>query len=315
VIRPVLARIVSTIPVLLGIAVISFFLIRLVPGDVVNIMMGDEFRDPKLEEELRRVFGLDQPVLIQFGNWFGALVRGDLGHSMRSGEPVMTEILGRFPVTLELTIAALLVSLLVALPLGVISATRRNGLLDSGARILSLIGLSLPNFWLGILLIMLFSVVLRILPSGGYAPFSLGWDHFRFLVLPAITLGTSLAAVTMRMTRSALLEVLGLEYVRTARAKGLSEWTVVTRHALRNSLIPVVTIIGIQMGSLLGGTLVIEQVFSWPGLGSLVIESIYQRDYPLLQGLTVFLALFFVLSSFLVDMLYLYLDPRLRSNG
>jgi peptide/nickel transport system permease protein len=311
----VLTRIVSTIPVLLGIAVISFFLIRLVPGDVVNIMMGDEFRDPQLEQELRRVFGLDQPLLLQFGDWFGALLRGDLGHSLRSGEPVVSEILNRFPVTLELTVAALLVSVAIALPLGVLSATRRNGILDSVARVLSLVGLSLPNFWLGILLIMFFAVFLRVLPSGGYSPFDLAWNHFRFLVLPAITLGASMAAVTMRMTRSALLEVLGLDYVRTARAKGLSERSVVTRHALRNSLIPVVTVLGIQMGSLLGGTLVIEQVFSWPGLGSLVIEAIYQRDYPLLQGLTVFLALFFVLSSLLVDMLYLYLDPRLRNNG
>lgn len=312
-IRAASIRLISIVPVLVGIAIISFFLIRLVPGDIVSVMMGQDFGDPQLEAELRRLFGIDRPLPVQFAEWFTALLRGDLGHSLRSGRPVTEEVLERFPMTLELTVAALAVSLAISIPFGILSATRRNSSLDVGARVLSLIGLSLPNFWLGILLIMVFAVYLRVLPSGGYAPPSAGWgEHLQFLLLPAVTLGTGLAAVTMRMTRSSLLEVLGQEYVRTARAKGLRERVVVTRHALRNALVPVVTVIGIQTGRLLGGTVIVEQIFSWPGLGSLVVRAILQRDYPLVQGLTIFLAFFFVLMSLLVDLFYLYLDPRLR---
>ncbi|MCV0384674.1 MAG: ABC transporter permease [Erythrobacter sp.] len=314
-ISTVLGRVLAAVPVLIGIAVVSFFLIRLVPGDIVNVMMGEDFGDPALEAELRRLFGLDQPIHIQFADWFGGLVQGDLGTSLRTGRPVMQEILERFPTTLELAVAALVVSLAIAIPAGIVTATRRNSSIDMGARLASLIGLSLPNFWLGILLILLFAVFLRWVPSSGYAPFALSWDHFQFLILPAITLGTSLAAVTMRMTRSSLLEVLGVDYIRTARAKGLSERAVVTNHALRNSLIPVVTVIGIQLGGLLGGTIIVEQIFSWPGLGSLLVRAIYQRDYPMVQGLTMFLAFFFVFMNLVVDLLYVYLDPRLRRHG
>lgn len=312
----ILARAISVIPVLLGISVIAFFLIRAVPGDVVNVIMGEDFGDPRVEAELRRLFGLDKPVPVQFAEWFTALLRLDLGHSLRSGRPVTLEVWERFPMTLELTLAALLISMSLAIPLGILSATRRNSWIDMAARIVSLVGLSLPNFWLGILLIMVFAVYLRVLPSGGYAPPTAGLgEHLRFLVLPAVTLGTALAAVSMRMTRSSLLEILGQDFVRTARAKGLAERTVVSRHALRNSLIPVVTVLGIQAGSLLGGTVIVEQIFSWPGLGSMVVRSIEQRDYPMVQGLTIFLAFFFVFMSLLVDILYLYLDPRLRRHG
>ncbi|MCV0377415.1 MAG: ABC transporter permease [Microbacterium sp.] len=300
---------------LIGIAILSFFLIRLVPGDIVNVMMGEDFADPAVEAELRRIFGLDQPIHIQFADWFGGLVQGDLGASLRTGRPVTEEIFERFPMTLELAIAALIVSLAIAIPAGIITATRRNSSIDMGARLVSLIGLSLPNFWLGILLILLFAVYLRWVPSGGYASFALSWEHFQFLLLPAVTLGTSLAAVTMRMTRSSLLEVLGHDYIRTARAKGLSERAVVAGHALRNSLIPVITVIGIQLGGLLGGTIIVEQIFSWPGLGSLMVRAIYQRDYPLVQGLTMFLAFFFVFMNLAVDIFYVYLDPRMRQRG
>lgn len=311
----VIARVLSAVPVLLGIAVVSFFLIRLVPGDIVNVLMGEDFRNPAVEAEMRRIFGLDQPIHVQFADWFGGLLQGDLGNSLRTGRPVTDEIFERFPMTFELALAALIVSLAIAIPVGILTATRRNSSIDMGARLASLVGLSLPNFWLGILLILLFAVFLRWLPSSGYAPFALSWQHFQFLVLPAVTLGTSLAAVTMRMTRSSLLEVLGVDYIRTARAKGLSEPAVVTNHALRNSLIPVVTVIGIQLGGLLGGTIIVEQIFSWPGLGSLMVRAIYQRDYPMVQGLTMFLAFFFVLMNLLVDLLYVYLDPRLRHRG
>jgi len=313
--RLIVVRVASMLPVMLGVAVAAFFMIRLVPGDIVDALAAEELGNPRAEEALRAAFGLDQPIYVQFANWFGALLTGDLGTSFRSGKPVLTEILDRFPLTLELTLAALVVSLLIAIPLGIVSATRRNGPIDVGARVGSLLGVSVPNFWLGILLIALFSVTLRWLPSGGSNAFEFSWDHFRFLILPAITLGTSLAAVTMRMTRSALLEVLKQDYVRTARAKGLRSRLVIGRHALRNSLIPVITVVGVQAGALLGGTVVVEQVFSWGGLGSLVVQSIYQRDYPLLQGLVVFLAFFYLAVNLIVDIIYLYVDPRLRRRG
>ncbi|GAA1324333.1 nickel ABC transporter permease [Leucobacter albus] len=310
--RAIGERLLSVIPVLLGISIISFFLVRLIPGDVVSSILGQDFGDPELEAQMRAYFGLDQPVWQQFTVWFSALLQGDLGTSMRTGRPVTTEIFELFPATLELALAALIVSIAISIPLGVLSATRRNGPLDSVGRIGSLAGLSLPNFWLGILLVLVFSVQLGWLPSGGSSPFAPTWGHFQYLVLPAVTLGASLAAITFRMTRSSLLEVLGEDYVRTARSKGLREGTVLTRHALRNALIPVVTVIGIQAGALLGGTVVIEQVFSWNGIGSLVIRAISQRDYPLVQGAILFLAVFYVVVNLVVDILYIYLNPRLR---
>ncbi|MGV3650252.1 MAG: nickel ABC transporter permease [Devosia sp.] len=311
----ILLRILATVPVLLGVSVLTFFLIRAVPGDVVDALASEEFDNPEAAAQLRRIFGLDLPLHEQFWLWFSGLLQGDLGNSFRTGRPVLQEIMDRFPLTLELTLAALLVSVAIALPLGVISATRRNSPLDGGVRIASLLGLSIPNFWLGILLIALFSVYLRWLPSGGSNNFAFSWDHFKYLILPAVTLGTSLAAETMRMSRSSLLEVLSQDYVRTSRAKGLSERLVIFRHALRNSLIPVVTVVGIQAGALLGGTVVVEQIFSWSGLGNLVVRAINQRDYPLLQGLIIFLAFFYVAVSLVVDIIYLYLDPRLRRRG
>lgn len=313
--RLILFRIAAVIPVLLGVSVFTFLLVRLVPGDVVDALASEEFDDPRAAEELRRLFGLDQALHVQFLDWLWRLLQGDLGYSYRSRRPVLEEILDRFPLTFELTIAALLVSVAIALPLGVLSAMRRNGPIDAGARIGGLLGLSIPNFWLGILLIALFSVHLRWLPSGGSNAFAFSWDHFQYLILPALTLGTSLAAETMRMSRATLLEVLNRDYVRTARAKGLPERLVIGRHALRNALIPVVTVVGIQAGALLGGTVVVEQVFSWAGLGSLVIRAINQRDYPLLQGLILFLTAFYILVGLIVDLLYAWLDPRLRRRG
>jgi peptide/nickel transport system permease protein len=311
----ILLRLIATVPVLLGVSVVTFFLIRAVPGDIVDALAGEEFDNPAAMDQLRRLFGLDLPLYQQFSLWFSGLLQGDLGTSFRTGRPVLTEILDRFPLTFELTVAALLVSVVIAIPLGVLSATRRNSGIDAGVRVASLIGLSVPNFWLGILLIALFAVHLRWLPSGGSNAFAVSWDHFQYLILPALTLGTSLAAETMRMTRSSLLEVLAQDYVRTSRAKGLSERLVIFRHALRNSLIPVVTVVGIQAGALLGGTVVVEQIFSWGGLGNLVVRAINQRDYPLLQGLILFLAFFYVAVSLIVDIIYLYLDPRLRRHG
>lgn len=309
--KQILARVLATVPVVIGIVLIAFVLIRLVPGDVVDAMLG-EANDPAVAAELREFFGLDRPPHVQLVEYLLGLTTGDLGTSLRTGRPVMEEIAARLPATLELALAALIVSLLIAIPAGVVSATRRNRLPDYVSRAIALLGLSIPNFWLGILLITVFAVELRLLPSGGFASFSDPVENLRLLAMPALTLGASIAAVTMRMTRSSLLEVLEREYVRTARSKGLPERAVVYAHALRNALIPVVTILGIQAGRLLGGTVVVEQVFGWPGIGSLVVRAIAQRDYPLIQGAVVFLALTFVLVNLVVDILYAYLDPRLR---
>lgn len=314
-IRTIGFRLLATIPILVGISVISFFMIRLVPGDVVDSILGAEYGDPAIEAEMRAYYGLDQPVHVQFIDWFGNLLQGDLGYSYRTGRPVLDEILVRFPATAQLALSSLVVSVLAAIPLGVLSAVRRNGVLDSSARFISLLGLSIPNFWLGILLIGVFAVQLRWLPSGGSIPFEWSWDYLKFLILPAFTLGTSLAAVTLRMTRSSLLEVLNQDYIRTAESKGLPPRTVIGLHGLRNALIPVVTVVGIQAGALLGGTVVVEQVFSWPGLGTLVVQAIGNRDYTVVQGTVLFLAAFFVLVSLIVDILYVYLDPRLRNRG
>lgn len=314
-IRSIAFRLLAAIPVLIGISVISFLIVRMVPGDVVDSILGADYANPQVEADMRRYFGLDKSLPAQFVDWFSALLRGDLGYSYRTGRPVIDEIMVRFPATAELAISALVISVVVAIPFGVISATRRNGMLDFLTRFSSLVGLSIPNFWLGILMISLFSVHLRWFPSGGSVPFSFSWDYFQYLVLPATALGTSLAAVTVRMTRSSMLEVLGQDYIRTAESKGLRPLSVIGVHGLRNALIPVVTVVGIQAGALLGGTVVIEQVFSWPGLGTLVIQAIGNRDYAVVQGTVLFLAAFYVVVSLIVDILYLYLDPRLRHRG
>jgi len=315
VIRAIAFRFLAAVPVLVGISIISFVIVRLVPGDVVDSILGAEYADPALEAEMRSYFGLDKPLPAQFLSWFGALLQGDLGYSYRTGRPVLDEILLRFPATAELALSSLVLSVLIAVPLGVLSATRRNGVLDAATRFTSLLGLSVPNFWLGILMISVFAVNLRWFPSGGSIPFSFSWDYFQYLVMPATALGTSLAAVTIRMTRSSMLEVLGQDYIRTAQSKGLRPLTVIGVHGLRNALIPVVTVVGIQAGALLGGTVVVEQVFSWPGLGTLVVNAIGNRDYAVVQGTVLFLAAFYVAVSLIVDILYLYLDPRLRHRG
>ncbi|WP_131104527.1 nickel ABC transporter permease [Ornithinimicrobium sufpigmenti] len=314
-IRTIGLRLLATVPILIGISVISFFMIRLVPGDVVDSILGAEYGDPAVEAQMRAYYGLDKPVPLQFLDWFGNLLQGDLGYSYRTGRPVLEEIMVRFPATAQLALSSLVVSVLAAIPLGVLSAVRRNGVLDASARFISLLGLSIPNFWLGILLISVFAVQLRWLPSGGSIHFEWSWDYLKFLILPAFTLGTSLAAVTLRMTRSSLLEVLGQDYIRTAESKGLAPRTVIGLHGLRNALIPVVTVVGIQAGALLGGTVVVEQVFSWPGLGTLVVQAIGNRDYTVVQGTVLFLAAFYVVVSLIVDILYVYLDPRLRNRG
>ncbi|HLE43242.1 MAG TPA: nickel ABC transporter permease [Methylomirabilota bacterium] len=307
-----LRRLATMVPVLLVVSVVVFSLIHLTPGDPVAIMLREE-SDPATAAALRAALGLDRPLPVQYLTWLGRAARGELGRSIRTNQPVTQAILERLPVTLTLAAAATLLALAVALPAGIVSAVRRNSLADVAGTVAALSGVSLPNFWLAILLIFVFSVTLGWLPPLGWvSPVRDPWGGLRSLVLPAVTLGTAMAAVVMRMTRSSLLEVLQLEFVRTARAKGLREGRVVLRHALRNALIPVVTVVGLQAGALLGGAIITESVFALPGVGRLLVDAIFQRDFPLVQGVVLFLALNFLLVNLVVDLAYAVLDPRIR---
>src|SRR6266545_7694702 len=306
-------RLAGAIPTLLGVSVLTFLFIRLIPGDAIAARLGTSTAlTAEQLASLRAYFGLDQPLPLQYWSWLSSLARGDAGYSIRTGRPVLVEIAERLPATLELAAAATLIAIAIGIPLGLLSAMRPRTRLDLAARIGGLIGLSLPSFWLGTLIIVLFSLYLRWLPNtGGYVDFvqdPLG--NLRLLLFPAITLGVALAAATMRMTRSAMLDVLGADYVRTARAKGLQASLIVRRHVLKNGLIVVVTLLGIQVGQLLGGAVVVEEIFSIPGVGRMLLAAIVQRDYALVQGGV--LAILFVLVNIVVDLLYGYLDPRIR---
>jgi peptide/nickel transport system permease protein len=298
----------------LGVLVAVFLLIRLVPGDVVTQLIGLEASLPSgRAEELRQLFGIDRPVTVQFGDYLAGVARGNLGKSLRTGRPVGPELARRFPITIQLAVMGLLVAVLLGLPLGILAALRRGRIADYLASGFVLLGLSIPSFWLAILIILLFSLRLGWLPPTGYV--SLDEDmvqNILHMLLPALSLGLVLAAASTRIIRSSLLEVLGRHYVRTARAKGLRERAVVLRHALRNALIPVVTVIGLQFGTLLGGTVIIEQIFSLPGIGRYALEGINLRDYPVVQGAVLAIALAFVVVNLLVDMCYGFLDPRIR---
>ncbi len=300
----ILSRLLSMFTVLLGVTTLIFLLIHLVPGDPVQAMLG-ETATPTDLEALRATLGLDQPLLTQWWSYMTNLLQGNLGHSLYSKEPIFDILVERFPATLELAIAGLLVAVLLAFPLGSIAALRKDTVYDNGAMVFSLLGVSIPNFWLGPMLILLFSLTLGWLPvSGREGPLS--------LVLPAITLGTALAAILARMVRSTLLEVLNEDYIRTARAKGLCESAVVIHHALRNASLPIITVLGLQLGTLLGGAVITEIIFDWPGVGQLTIESIERRDYPLVQACILLISLSYVLVNTLTDVLYAWLDPRVR---
>jgi peptide/nickel transport system permease protein len=312
--RVVAARLLSLLPVLFGLCVLSFALLALVPGDPVTAMLGME-ADPAAIATLRAKYALDQPLLLRFAAWFGNVLIGDLGRSIQTGRPVTATVFAALGPTLELGLAALIVSLLIAIPAGIIAAARRNSTADLAASILALTGLSLPSFWLGILLILALSIRLPLLPSSGYVPLLTNpWEGLRHLVLPALTLGVAMAAATMRMTRAAMLDVLSMDYIRTARAKGLSHRRVVWRHALRNALLPVVTLVGLQLGQLLGGVVITESVFAWPGIGKLTVDAIFARDYPVVQGAILVTATLLVLINLGTDLLYTVLDPRLRAR-
>lgn len=308
----ILHRALATVPVLFLLSLIVFSLIHLIPGDPVQIMLGEE-NDPHALQALRRELGLDRPIVEQFLRWLWRLLQGDFGRSLRSHQPVLEAIGERLPVTIELTVLAMLISLSIALPAGVISALRRNSVLDVLSTMTALTGVSIPNFFLGILLIVAFAQELQWLPSSGYvSPQESLALNLKTMLLPAVTLGTGLAAIVMRMTRSSLLEVLRHDYVLTARAKGLAESGVVMRHALKNALLPVTTILGLQMGTLLGGAVLTETIFALPGLGRLVVDSIFARDFPIVQGVILFLALTRITCNFVVDITYALLDPRIR---
>jgi len=308
-------RLVGAIPTLVGVSVLTFLFIRLIPGDAIAARLGTSTAlTPEQLASLRAYFGLDQPLHLQYWTWLTSLLRGDAGYSIRTGRSVLVEITERLPATLELAAAATLIAVAIGLPLGLLSALRPRSRADVFARIGGLIGLSLPSFWLGTLVIVLFSLYLRWLPNtGGYVDFvrdPLG--NLALIVLPAVTLGVALAAATMRMTRSAMLDVLGADYVRTAWAKGLPPPLIVRRHVLKNGLIVVVTLLGIQVGQLLGGAVVVEEIFSIPGVGRMLLAAIVQRDYALVQGGVLAIAILFVLVNIVVDLLYGYLDPRIR---
>ncbi len=299
---------------LLGLTVLIFLMLRLIPGTVVEQMIGaDAVVSPAMVAELKRFFGLDQPWYMQYGHWLGQLAHGDLGTSWRTGKPVVSLILERLPVTLELTLFSMTFALLLGIAAGIVSAVRRDRAVDNVSRVGTLLGLSVPVFWQGTMLILFFSLYLRWMPPVVWVDFSADWRrNLTIMVLPALCLGTASAANVARTTRSCMLDVLGSEYVRTAAAKGLSGRVVVLKHALRNALIPVVTVAGLQIGILLGGTVVVEEVFTLPGIGRLVLWSIYQRDYPLTQSTILFIAVLFMAINLAVDLLYGYLDPRIR---
>ncbi|PYM95883.1 MAG: glutathione ABC transporter permease GsiC [Candidatus Rokuibacteriota bacterium] len=315
--RYLVVRLYSMALTLLGLSLLVFLMLRLVPGTVVEQMIGaDAIVSPAMVAELKRFFGLDQPWWQQYGRWVAALAQGDLGTSWRTGKPVVTLILERLPVTIELTSLAVGFALMLGIPAGILSATRRDRAIDNVTRVGTLLGLSVPVFWQGTMLILFFSIYLRWMPPVVWVDF---WTdparNLTIMLLPGLCLGTASAANIARTTRACMLDVLRSEYIRTAAAKGLTDRVLILKHALKNALVPIVTVAGLQMGILLGGTVVVEEVFTLPGIGRLVLWSIYQRDYPLTQSTILFIAVMFMTINLAVDVLYGYLDPRIRYSA
>jgi peptide/nickel transport system permease protein len=305
-------RLLATIPLLFLVSLIVFALVHALPGDPAVLFLGEE-ATPENLARFRARLGFDRPLVAQYGEWLGRAVRGDLGRSLRTNQPVSEAIRERLPVTLELLAAALAVSLTIAIPLGIVSAVKRNSGIDLFSTFFALVGFSMPGFWLGIILIWVFALFLRWLPPSGFVPLLASVpENVRSLILPAITLGTALAALVARQLRSGMLEVLRQDYVRTAQAKGLSGRQVIGKHALKNALISVVTVVGLQLGGLLGNTIITETLFALPGVGRLMIDSIFSRDFFVVQGVILFLAVGYVMANLLVDILYSFLDPRIR---
>jgi peptide/nickel transport system permease protein len=294
--------------ILLCVSIITFSLMHFVPGDPAKLIAEKKYGDnvtAEAVELVRSEMGLDRPVFIQYFNWMAGILRGDFGISSSTGRPVWDEITSKLPATVELALAAMLVSLIIAIPVGILSAVKQYSIMDSACMLGAMLGVSMPNFWLGLLLILVFSVNLGWFPVYGRGDLTQ-------LILPALTLGTGIAAVTARLTRSSILETLKQDYIRTARSKGLAERAVINRHALKNALIPVVTVVGLQIGSLLEGAVVVEVIFAWPGLGRLLYDSIFARDFSVIQGCVFFIAVMYVIVNLLVDIIYVWLDPRIR---
>ncbi len=306
-IRFVIQRILSGCIVILGLSVLSFLLVHLVPGDPVQIMLGIHAA-PELVLELRNQLGLNQPLLFQYGHYLSDLLQGDLGHSIKTGRPVLVEIAERFPETAKLAVSALFIAIAFGILTGTLAARFKGSIIDTLFTGFSTMGVSVPSFWLGILLVMLFSVYLKWFPIAN-------GTGFKDMILPAVTLGVVASTMIGRLTRNGMVEALSNEYIRTARAKGLDERTVLFRHALRNVLIPVITVIGLQLASLIGGTVIIEQVFNWPGLGTLAIGAILSRDFPLIQGTILFMGVVYVVINIIVDILYHAVDPRVEFSA
>ena len=328
----ILRRILLLIPTLLGISVLAFLMIHMVPGDAAQVMAGER-ADAQTIAELRREMGLDQPLHVQFGRFFGGLLTGQLGRSIRTKEQVSSEIARRFPATFELTMASMIFAMVGGIGLGLLSAVKRGRVADLASMAVATAGISMPVFWLALMLVLLFAVEIPVLPISGRMATQSSFDpvtHFyiidaalsgdwrvfsdvvRHLILPAVTLGTIPLAVIARMTRASLLEVLGEDYIRTARAKGVSQWLVLLRHAIKNAFIPTLTVIGLEFGYLLGGAIITETVFDWPGLGRWLFLSVLARDFRAVQGGVILLATVFVIINLLVDILYTWLDPRIR---
>jgi peptide/nickel transport system permease protein len=312
--RYLIQRVVAAIPVMVMVATAVFLLLFLTPGDPAAVILGPDATAERVAE-LRTRLGLDQPVYVQLGNWYLRLLRGDLGQSIFENRPVTEAIMSRAEPTLLLTSLATLVAVTLGLAMGLIAALRRGRWQDNAAMLVAIGGVSMPTFWLGLNLIFVFGVLLGWLPVAGYQPLSSGpWESLRYLIMPSVTLGLFQAALLARLTRSMMLETLGDDYVRTARAKGLGEHAVVVRHAFRNALIPLLTVIGLIFAALMGGAVITEQVFNIPGVGRMLIQAVARRDYPVVQGVVMIVAGLYVLINLVVDLLYGYLDPRLRFN-
>ena len=306
-------RVAVALPTLFLVMLFVFVLQRLLPGDPLLVMAGEE-RDPKVLEELRELYRMNDPIALQFLAWLREVLGGNFGVSMRTGEPVIRLVAQTLPVTIQIAIASIVIAIAIGIPMGVLSAVRKGTALDYFANMVSLSGLSIPNFWLGIILILLVSVELKWLPASGYVSvFDDPWQAFRTTVMPAFVLGSGLAATLMRHTRSAMLEVLRLDYIRTAYAKGLLPGTVIHKHALRNALVPIVTLSALLFGQLLAGAVLTEQVFTIPGFGKLIVDAVFNRDYGVVQGVVLCTAIVFILMNLVADVLYVLINPRLRT--
>jgi len=310
----IVKRLLSLIPVLIGVSLIVFFMVRLIPGSALQMYMGTQVEaTPEQMEQLKRLFGEDKPIPVLYVEWVGDIMRGDFGYSLRTGRPVLPDILSRLPISLELTIYSLVLALLIGIPLGILSSLKQDTFGDFLNRIIGLIGLSLPQFWLAALMVIAFSNSQGWIPMGNYVSlFENPLQNLKMFFLPSLAIGFGFAAVVMRYTRNSMLEVLQMDYVRTAKAKGLPKRKVIIIHALKNAILPVITVTGFNAGYLLGGSIVIEEVFALPGMGRLALYAINQRDYPVIQAIMLVIASLFVLVNLVTDLVYAMADPRIR---